>query len=45
VEIIQEFDLIEANYKVFSDKNCYSTNKLTLKNISEGFLIYEKLNF
>lgn len=44
VEIIQEFDFIEAKYKIFSDESCYYTNKLALKNISEGFVIYEKLS-
>jgi hypothetical protein len=37
--------LIENNYKIISN-GCYSSTKtLTTSNVSEGFVIYEKLDF
>ena len=42
VKTVQESDLIEANYKIISDGNYYSTNELTIENISEGFVLYKK---
>lgn len=44
MQIIQESDLIEANYKIISNGILFDTNKLTIKNISEGFVLYEKLS-
>ncbi|QXE46227.1 hypothetical protein IV203_000157 (plastid) [Nitzschia inconspicua] len=35
--------LIESNYKIISNNTSYTTDELTVKNISEGFIIYEKL--
>jgi len=39
----EQHDLIEPKYKIFSNGNIYETQELTSRNISEGFLIYEKL--
>ena len=36
-------DLIENNYKIISNGFLLDTDVLTSKNISEGFVIYEKL--
>jgi hypothetical protein len=43
VQILKENNLIEANYKIIRNGQFYSTDKLTIHNISEGFVIYEKL--
>jgi hypothetical protein len=44
VKILQENRLIEPNYKVISNGQLYEPEELTLKNISEGFVICEKLS-
>jgi len=44
IELLQNYDLIEDNYKYMSQGNIYKTSKLDVKNISEGFILYEKLN-
>ena len=44
VKTIQEFDLIEDNYKIISDGFFLDTDELTIENISEGFVLYEKLS-
>jgi hypothetical protein len=41
---LQKYDLIENNYKYISQGNMYKIPKLDVKNISEGFILYEKLN-
>ena len=43
IELLQKYDLIENNYKYISQGNVYKTPKLDVKNISEGFVLYEKL--
>ena len=43
VEELKENDLIESRYKILSDGEFISTDELTIRNISEGFIIYEKL--
>jgi hypothetical protein len=45
VEFFQTQKLIENNFKVLSNGSYRSVEKLTIQNISEGFLIYEKLDF
>jgi len=44
VKLFQQYDLIENNYKIISNGFLFDTNLLTSKNISEGFVIYEKLS-
>ena len=44
IELLQNYHLIEDNYKYMSQGKIYKTSKLDLKNISEGFILYEKLN-
>lgn len=44
IELLQKYDLIENNYKYISQGNMYKTPKLDVKNISEGFILYEKLD-
>jgi hypothetical protein len=44
VQILQEYDLIESNYKIISNGVFLDTNELTISNISEGFVIYEKIS-
>ena len=43
IELLQNYDLIENNYKYISQGKIYKTSKLGVKNISEGFILYEKL--
>lgn len=44
VMILKESDLIQSNYKILSNGKFQDVDELTLKNISEGFIIYEKLS-
>jgi hypothetical protein len=44
VKVFEEHDLIESNYKIISDGYHHSVEELTIHNISEGFLLYEKLS-
>jgi ribonucleotide reductase beta subunit family protein with ferritin-like domain len=43
VELLKEHNLIESYYKVFSNGNSYDVQELTIKNISEGFMFYERI--
>jgi hypothetical protein len=43
VKLLEQHDLIEPKYKILSDGNLHDTQELTSRNISEGFVIYEKL--
>ncbi len=43
IQLLQDSDLIESNYKIISNNKIYPTNQLTTKNMSEGFIVYEKL--
>lgn len=43
IQLLQDSDLIEPKYKVISGGKFIITDKLTRKNISEGFIVYEKL--
>lgn len=44
IKLFQQYDLIENNYKIISNGFLLDTDLLTSKNISEGFVIYEKLS-
>jgi hypothetical protein len=44
VKLFEEHSLIESNYKIISDGKVYQTDQLTSSNISEGFILYEKLS-
>jgi len=44
VKELEDSNMIESNYKIFIQGSIIPTNKLTSSNISEGFIIYEKLN-
>lgn len=44
IKLFQQYDLIENNYKIISNGFLLETDLLTSKNISEGFVIYEKLS-
>jgi len=44
IQILEEYDLIEKNYKIIFNVNPYDTQELTTSNISEGFIVYEKLS-
>jgi len=45
VQLFKEHNLIEDSYKIISNGHYYSLNELNTHDISEGFVIYEKLNF
>lgn len=42
INLLQENNLIESRYKVLTDGVFRSVEKLTINNISEGFIVYEK---
>jgi hypothetical protein len=44
VKLFEEHSLIESNYKIISDGKVYHTDQLTSSNISQGFIVYEKLS-
>jgi len=44
VKLFEEHSLIESNYTIISDGKVYHTDQLTSSNISEGFIVYEKLS-
>ena len=44
VQQLQDSNLITSNYKILYDGSFISTDKLTPSNISEGFIIYEKIS-
>lgn len=47
IECLQQYKkhgLINENYKIISKGKAFSTRELTSKNISEGFIVYEKLS-
>lgn len=43
IKLYQQYDLVENNFKIISNESFIDTDKLTIFNISEGFVIYEKL--
>lgn len=45
IQCLQDSDLIEPTYKIFSDGKIIMTDQLNTKNISEGFIVTEKLIF
>jgi hypothetical protein len=44
VQTLQEYQLIENNFKIILNRKFHTTDQLTTTNISEGFIIYEKLD-
>ena len=44
VQLFKERDLIEDNYKIISNGHYYLTKEFNTRDISEGFVIYEKLS-
>jgi hypothetical protein len=44
VNLFEAYDLIEPYYKVCHDHHYYVVQKLDVHNISEGFILYEKLS-
>ena len=43
IKLLQQYDLIENNYKIISNGLFIDTDLLTSKNISDGFVVYEKI--
>lgn len=44
VKVFEEYDLIEPNYKIISEGYYHYVEELIIHNISEGFVLYEKLS-
>jgi hypothetical protein len=44
VKVFEEHDLIEPNYKIIYEGYYHSVEESTIHNISEGFVLYEKLS-
>ena len=44
VRELKDSNLIESNYKIILQGSTIPVDELTPQNISEGFIIYEKLN-
>jgi hypothetical protein len=44
VKIFQKHHLVENNYKIISNRFFIDTDQLTISNISQGFVIYEKFS-
>ena len=44
IQIFEEHGLVDSNYKIISHGKVYDTDKLTSTNISEGFIVHEKLS-
>jgi hypothetical protein len=44
IKLFQQYELIENNYKIISNEFLLDTDVLTISNISEGFVISEKLS-
>ena len=44
IHLMQDFKLIDNHYKIMSNGHYYSTDRLDVDNISEGFVLYEKFN-
>jgi hypothetical protein len=44
VHLFKEYDLIEDSYKIISNGHYYFTKEFNTHDISEGFVIYEKLS-
>lgn len=45
IKILEEYDLIDPNYKIISNGMFYDTEKLTTNNISEGFVLPDNFSF
>ena len=43
MEIIEEHKLIESSYQVLVDDKVYHVDQLLTNNISQGFIVFEKL--
>jgi hypothetical protein len=44
VAFLKEHDLIESNYKIIYDGYYHCVQELNIHNISQGFILYEKLS-
>ena len=44
VKVLQDHNLIEDNYKIIWNGSFCDTKELNTKNISEGFIIYERIS-
>lgn len=44
VKVLEEYDFIESKYKIISNGSFHDAQELTIRNIHEGFVIYEKLS-
>ena len=45
IEIFEEYQLIHPSYQVIVDDKVYNVDKLLTNNISDGFIVFEKISF
>lgn len=41
VDLFTDYQIIKSNYKIIQNNKLYDTEKLTSRNISEGFVFFE----
>jgi hypothetical protein len=44
IKMLKEYELVNYKYTIISDGKVYDTDQLTSLNISEGFIVHEKLS-
>ena len=44
IQMFQEYELLDPDYKIISNGKLYDTDQLTSNNISEGFIVYERIS-
>ena len=44
IQIFQEYELLDPDYKIISNGKLYDTDQLTSNNLSEGFIVYERIS-
>lgn len=42
--MFEEYEWLDSDYKIISDGKVYDTDQLTSNNISEGFIVYERIS-
>ena len=45
VQLFADFRIIESNYKIIQNGELFAVDQLTSRNITQGFVIYEIMNF
>jgi len=45
IEVLEKEGLVDSHYQIIIDGKLYDTKELTTRNISEGFVVFEKMDF